>query len=104
MPDIYQLSDFQNDSLYRMANNEGAQLMVAIDTTGDDDPEVLERLTKMKSEAEDLIVLGLVEDKTKKFTEQIMAAQMKTGRGYSVYLITQIGFDMFHGPRKRKIN
>lgn len=100
--EIYQIDDFQADAMWRMANTPG-QIMMSIDVAEDDDEETKARLLSQRQKCLDLEALGLVEDKSQKFVEQITAAAMKIGRRYKVFLITTTGFDMFSGPAKRKV-
>lgn len=100
MADIYELSKFQYDSLVRMANKEH-QLLMAVEPVEADDEETKNRLTKQLDEAHDLVSLGLAEDKTGSLVEMVTAAKMKAGRGMEVYIITQMGFDMFYGVQRR---
>lgn len=103
MAEIYQLNAFQYDSLYRMANDEH-QLLACLGVLEDDEPEVKERLGQQAKDASHLITLGLIEDISPKLTEQLFTMELKTGRKPTLYIITTIGFDMFNGPKKRKIN
>lgn len=100
----YELSEFQYESMDRMANREGSQFLTIIAPAVDDDESTKARLTKQQEEAHDLSGLGLIDDKTGSMTEVITAMKLKSGREMKVYLITTIGFEMFNGPRKRTIN
>jgi hypothetical protein len=92
--EIYELNDFQYQSMYRLANLEH-QLLMSIDVKEEDDEATKTRLTINREKCYDLVGLGLVEDKTGDFAEQITASAMKIGRGYRVFLPTPIGQQMF---------
>lgn len=100
---IYNLTEFQFESLMRMANTEN-QLLSVIEPADTDEEATQTRLRKSQDEVNDLVTLGLLEDKSGAIVEKITADRLKIGRGYSVYIITEIGFDMFNGTNKRKPN
>lgn len=99
----YQISDFQYESLDRLANREGTQFLTVIAPTADDDDITKTRLTKQQEEAHDLLGLGLIEDKTGSMAEIVTAMTLKSGRDMKVYALTIVGFEMFHGRRKRTV-
>lgn len=97
----YQLSQFQYDTMIGVANGDVPTVAV-LEAAPDDDPEATARLDKQLSEVGDLVQLGFLKDISGKMIEHITATKMKAGRGYKAYLITEIGFDMFNGSKKRK--
>jgi hypothetical protein len=99
----YQISDFQYESLDRLANREGSQFLTIIAPISDDDDITKARLTKQQEEAHDLLGLGLIEDKTGSMAEIVTAMTLKSGRDMRVYALTVIGDKMFKGPRKRTV-
>jgi hypothetical protein len=101
--DVYEMNDFQYVSMYRMANMEH-QLLMSVDALPEDDEPTTKRLTDIRTKCYDLVGLGLVEDKTGDFIEQITKTALKIGRGYKVFRITETGQTMFAGAPKPAIN
>lgn len=101
--EIYNMNDFQYHSMYRLANLEH-QLLMSIDVKDEDDEGTKARLTDNREKCYDLVGLGLVEDKTGDFAEQITMSALKIGRGYKVFLITPMGQSMFQGAPHPHIN
>jgi hypothetical protein len=100
---IFQLSEFQYDNMVEKANGK-SPLLIVLEALETDEPDLKERLERQVREVKELEILGFVKDKTGTFLEKITSHKLQTGRGYLVYIITDNGFDMFHGTNKRKIN
>lgn len=101
--DIYELNDFQYVSMFRLANLEH-QLLMSVDTREDDDEKTKARLTENREKCYDLVGLGLIEDKSGDFIEQVTQSAARIGRGYRVFLITPTGQSMFEGSPKPAVN
>lgn len=100
---IYQLTDFQANNL-TIAANSPAITFAVIEPTEDDAPETQEKLRRWLQETDDLVKLDLVEDVSEQFAEQIGKLQGRDGRQYHVFMVTEVGFLMFHNFGERVAN
>lgn len=103
MADIYQLTEFQYDNLKKVANGN-TPLVILVEAIPSDDDKTRERLNKQIEDIRDLVTLGMFKDMTGSFAEKIASQKLEAGRGFLVFLITDIGYDMFHKIRNKYIN
>lgn len=102
-PKIYELSKEQNDAMGSLANGK-SPIKIAVEPNPEDDQETKDRLTKVLGQCDDLVKLGFIKDITNKYAEDVAISKLKTGRGIKMFLITDVGYDMFHGPKNPTIH
>lgn len=101
-PDIYQLTKFQFESLHKAANTKNP-LMVVSEVIDTDDEKASGILRSRLEDAADLVGMGLMEDLTSEHIETVNSYKLKLGRGVRFYAITEVGFDMFNGPKEASV-
>lgn len=100
---IYTLTDFQAGNLMIAANGQVSSFAV-IEPTDEDDAETQAKLRVWLKDTEDLLQMGLIEDISKEFSEQIATMTNRDGRSYRVYTLTEPAFLMFHNFGERVAN
>ncbi len=103
MADFYELSEFQLDTLKRLAKDP-QELLVVIETVEGDQPDTIEKFAVRKSEADELVVLGLLEDRTKSMVDAVVGFKLRTGRNPHMYYATDFGRIMFEKNHKKNPN
>lgn len=100
---IYTLTDFQLRNLMEAANGKVNSFAV-VEPSPKDDHDIRAKLEQYMKEIDDLMKLGLVEDISEGFQEAIQQKREQEGRGFLIYTVTQTGFLMFNGHKKRIAN
>lgn len=101
--DIYELTEYQFRVLSDIAPSEG-QAIILPELLDTDSEAAVRIVNRHRSDLEDLVVLGLMEDLTSSMLEAITKQRAKNGRGYDVYGITDIGRCMFARQASKRIN
>lgn len=101
---IYQLSEFQYETLTRAANSPEDGVAMVMEPNPDDSSEMSEKLTENIAGMGTLVQLGFFEDRTHKVINTITEAKLRSGRGFKAYFLAKLGRDMFHGIYKRRPN
>lgn len=102
---IYQLTEDQYSSLYRMANmDEEVPMLTVVSPIRDDDDPMRKALIASREEAFDLQGLGLIRNDDENLLKIAQAVGERLGRSTRVYTLTPLGFKMFHGSKNRSIN
>lgn len=97
---IYTLSDFQLRNLIEASNGRVTSFAV-VQPALKDDEELRAKLENYTREVEDLVKLGLAEDISGDFQAAILQKREESGRGFTIYTVTETGYLMFHGHKKR---
>jgi hypothetical protein len=90
-----QLTEFQYNSLRDAANGELNTYMLVKPNAALDPVEQFELWTRNNQETEQLCQMGLLEDVSTSFAQNIQAHAHMTGRLFRVFKITEIGKAMF---------
>lgn len=94
-PFTYELTEFQFANLFRAAN-KGPVMFAVLDALDNDSEEKRKQIVDEKRQIVELVELGVLEDISRMFAEQITVAKLNGNRPYIVVKLTDQGLTMFH--------